>query len=77
MDQGKIESIIRNVLAQEIGSTGGAGHTRVQNSMHKDEISPLLKDLRNSVQLKIRGESEDADNSPLLESIKREVEKLV
>jgi hypothetical protein len=75
MDQGKIESIIRNVLAQEVGATKSVNHAT--NSMHRDEMSPLLKDVRDSVRAKIQGESADVDNSPLLENIKHEVEKLV
>lgn len=75
MDQGKIEAIIRNVLAQEVGDTESVKHAT--NSMHRDEMSPLLKDVRDSVRAKIQGESADVDNSPLLENIKHEVEKLV
>ncbi|WP_054762590.1 hypothetical protein [Secundilactobacillus collinoides] len=65
MDQGKIEEVVRNILEQEIG--------------HKknDNISPLLQDVRDSVEAKINTASSDSDDTSLLDNITEEVKSRI
>lgn len=65
MDQGKIEEVVRNILEQEIG--------------HKknDNISPLLQDVRDSVEAKINTASSDSDDASLLDNITEEVKSRI
>ena len=78
MDQGKVETIIRDIISQEMGNS--LSHKNVagyQANQDDQDMSPLLKALRDSVQAKTRDQSGDVDNSPLLEDLKREVEKRI
>ncbi|NLR08993.1 MULTISPECIES: hypothetical protein [Lactobacillaceae] len=78
MDQGKVETIIRDIISQEMGNS--LSHKSVagyQADRDDQDISPLLKALRDSVQAKTRDQSGDVDNSPLLEDLKREVEERI
>lgn len=70
MDQSKIEAIVKNILSEELEK---------QNTVTDDSgISPLLKDIRDSVQAKITNYSVNGGaSSSLLESIKNDVEKSI
>ncbi|MFT8401837.1 MAG: hypothetical protein ABF679_11305 [Lentilactobacillus diolivorans] len=68
MDQARIEEMVRSVLAEE---------TNNKVDKNNDNISPLLKDLRDSVQEKIKDHSSDDNVSSLLESVKKDVENRI
>ena len=68
MDQARIEEMVRSVLAEE---------TNNKVDKNNDNISPLLKDLRDSVQEKIKDHSTDDNVSSLLESVKKDVENRI
>lgn len=68
MDQARIEEMVRSVLAEE---------TNNKVDKNNDNISPLLKDLRDSVQEKIKDHSSDDNVSSLLENVKKDVENRI
>lgn len=68
MDQSQIERIVHHVLAEELGEKNP--NTEASNS----EISPILKEIRSSVQEKISNNT-SKNSSSLLENIKNDVEK--
>lgn len=70
MDQSKIEEIVQRVLSEELGK-------RSTIADDSDDISPLLKELRDTVKDKIAGCAEDNTGSSLLEDIKNDVEKSI
>ncbi|WP_373842337.1 hypothetical protein [Limosilactobacillus sp.] len=70
MDQSKLEAMVKNILSEELG--------KQNNATDDSGISPLLKDIRDSVQAKItNGPVEDGNSSSLLENIKNDVEKSI
>lgn len=77
MDQGKIEEVIRNIIAQEVGNNASQKSAVAAKPTQNDgDISPLLRELRDSVQKKIQSQSSDsdADSSSLLDGITKDVE---
>ncbi|AKP65394.1 hypothetical protein [Levilactobacillus koreensis] len=77
MDQGKMEALIRDIIAQEAGRSTNQQSGGPRANLDDSNTSPLLRDLRDSVLEKIKGESSDVDNSPLLEGIKQDVENSI
>ncbi|KRM43922.1 hypothetical protein FEZ41_05905 [Lentilactobacillus parafarraginis] len=76
MDQGKIEEVIRNIIAQEVGNNASQKSAVAAKPAQNDgDISPLLRELRDSVQEKIQAQSSDsdADSSSLLDGITKDV----
>lgn len=76
MNQGKIEEVIRNIIAQEVGNNVSQKPVVAgQLSQNDGDISPLLRELRDSVQEKIQTRSSDSevDSSSLLDDITKDV----
>jgi len=76
MDQGKIEEVIRNIIAQEVGNNASQKSAVAAKPTQNDgDISPLLRELRDSVQKKNQSQSSDsdADSSSLLDGITKDV----
>ncbi|AEG41200.1 hypothetical protein [Lactobacillus kefiranofaciens] len=76
MNQGKIEEVIRNIIAQEVGNNVSQKPVVAgQTSQNDGDISPLLRELRDSVQEKIQTRSSDSevDSSSLLDDITKDV----
>lgn len=76
MNQGKIEEVIRNIIAQEVwNNVSQKPVVAGQPSQNDGDISPLLRELRDSVQEKIQTRSSDSevDSSSLLDDITKDV----
>jgi len=71
MNQNEIEAVIRNIVAQEVSrNVKPQLDVNTQSGQSNGDISPLLRNLRDSVQKKIKNESScEESSSSLLENI--------